>query len=161
MFLNCKTWFSFNYGTYKPAKLIAQATELGIKSLALTNINSTADCWDFVQKCQAVGIKPILGAEVSNANAFCYVLLAKNNAGLLAIHAFLSYHKQREIPFPERPHFTAQDVWVIYRYQESILQQALGAHELIGLDIQHLNNLTWQLQADSNKYVILHPVTYQ
>src|SRR5690606_5905637 len=58
-------------------------------------------------------------------------------------------------------HFTAQDVWVIYRYQESILQQALGAHELIGLDIQHLNNLTWQLQADSNKYVILHPVTYQ
>jgi DNA-directed DNA polymerase III PolC len=161
MFLNCKTWFSFHYGTYEPAKLIDQAYKLGIKSLALTNINSTADCWDFVRKCQEVGIKPIIGTEVRNEDIFCYVLLAKNNAGLLAIHTFLSYHKQKYIPFPARPSFTAQDVWVIYRYEEHILQQQLGAHELIGLDIPHLNNLTWQLHLDLDKYVILHPVTFQ
>src|SRR5690606_375492 len=31
----------------------------------------------------------------------------------------------------------------------------------IGLDIPHLNNLTWQLHLGLDKFVILHQVTYQ
>lgn len=161
MFLNCKTWFSFHYGTYEPAKLIEHASQLGVKVLALTNINSTADCWDFVYKCQKEGIKPIIGTEVRNEDTFCYVLLAKNNRGLMAIHDFLSTHKQQEMPFPARPSFVEEDVWVIYRYREELLGESFAANELIGLDIPHLTLLAWQKYVEMLPFVILHPVTYQ
>ncbi|WP_231561197.1 PHP domain-containing protein [Sphingobacterium sp. T2] len=152
--MNCKTWFSFHYGTYEPAKLIEHASQLGVKVLALTNINSTADCWDFVYKCQKEGIKPIIGTEVRNEDTFCYVLLAKNNRGLMAIHDFLSTHKQQEMPFPARPSFVEEDVWVIFRYREELLGESFAANELIGLDIPHLTLLAWQ------KYVEVLPFVH-
>ena len=68
MFLNCKTWFSFHYGTFPTKDLVDSAQSLGIKAMALTNINSTADCWDFVLKCQEANIKPIVGVEIRNEN---------------------------------------------------------------------------------------------
>ncbi len=48
MYLNCKTQFSFRYGTYKTEDLVLAARERGADMLALTNINNTADIWDFV-----------------------------------------------------------------------------------------------------------------
>ncbi|UIR56588.1 DNA polymerase III subunit alpha [Sphingobacterium sp. SRCM116780] len=161
MFLNCKTWFSFHYGTYSTKELIAHAVELEVKVLGLTNINSTADCWDFVMKCQEVQIKPIIGVEVRNENQFCYVLLAKNRQGLLAIHKFLSFHKQLKIPFPERPNFCLDHVWVIYRLGTHPQIEKLSEQELIGVDIADLNKLEWQESIDQHKYIMLHPVTYQ
>lgn len=162
MFLNCKSWFSFHYGTYSTKDLIAHAKSLDIKSLAITNVNSTADCWDFVLKCKGEGIKPIVGVEVRNGNQFCYVLLAKNNEGLLAIHAFLSYHKQQKLDFPEdKPNFCLDNVWVIYRCTPKRLEQKLGANELIGLDVDDLSKLNWQFAQSLDCFVVLHPVTYQ
>lgn len=161
MFLNCKSWFSFHYGTYSTKDLIAHAKELDVKTLAITNINSTADCWDFVLKCTKDGIKPIIGTEIRNGNQFCYVLLAKNNEGLLAIQVFLSYHKQQRKDFPDRPHFSLDNVWVIYRYSAQHLTMQLGQSELLGLDVDHLLQLNWQFALERDCFVILHPVTYQ
>lgn len=161
MFLNCKTWFSFHYGTYATKALVEHAELLGIKTLALTNINSTADCWDFVLKCREAQIKPIIGTEVRNGNRLCYVLLAKDNAGLHAIHRFLSYFKQRKIDFPERPDFPLDRVWVIYPYAAHPPIADLRSQELIGLDVGDTQKLDWQDQLDADCWVILHPVTYQ
>ena len=90
MYLNCKTYFSFRYGTFGTEELVRQAAELGIEQIALTNINNTCDAWDFVDYCRQYGIKPILGAEIRNGSELCYILLAKNNRGFEQINRFIS-----------------------------------------------------------------------
>ena len=161
MFLNCKTWFSFHYGTYPTKALLEKADLLGIKTLALTNINTTADCWDFVLKCQEKNIKPIVGVEIRNDNELCYILLAKNNEGLLAIHTFLSYYKQQKLDFPKRPNFDIENLWVIYPFQSHPDITSLKRQELIGLKKEDLNKLSWQDGLNSDCWVVLHPVTFQ
>jgi len=161
MFLNCKTWFSFHYGTFPTLDLVERAQLLGVKAMALTNINSTADCWDFVLKCQQSNIKPIVGVEIRNENDLCYILLAKNNTGLREIHSFLSFYKQRKLNFPKTIPFLSQDIWVIYSFDNHPEIETLGAHELIGLRIEDLNKLSWQDALHADCWVVLHPVTYQ
>ena len=73
MYLNCKTYFSFRYGTYGTEELIKEAVEKGITSLALTNINNTCDAWDFVDYCIENNIKPVIGTEIRNDEKFSYV----------------------------------------------------------------------------------------
>ena len=77
MYLNCKTNFSFRYGTFKTEELVNEAEALGVKAMAITNINNTCDVWDFVDHCLQAGIKAIAGAEIRNDNHFLYLLLAK------------------------------------------------------------------------------------
>ena len=100
MYINCKTFFSFRYGTYSTEQLVQAAVEKGISTLALTNINSTCDTWEFVKRCKNAGIKPIAGVEIRNGQKLLYILLAANNNGLTWIHRFLSYHLIKKIPFP-------------------------------------------------------------
>src|SRR5229473_5379379 len=90
MYLNCKTYFSFRYGTFATEELVKAGVEAGAMALALTNINGTSDAWDFVQFCRENGIKPILGAEIRNGNKLLYILLARNNKGFRWINEFLS-----------------------------------------------------------------------
>src|SRR5690554_6001170 len=113
MFLNCKTWFSYRYGTYKTEELVEQAVSMGLSCLGLSNINCTADVWDFVEFCRQAGIKPIVGCEIRNGNTFCYLLIAKNDRGLTYINRFLSTHLQENISFPDRPVFPG-DVYILY-----------------------------------------------
>lgn len=161
MFLNCKTWFSFHYGTYSTQGLVDRAKELDVNTLAITNINSTADCWDFVLKCQEAKIKPIIGTEVRNGHQFCYILLAKNNEGLLGIQTFLSYHNQQKKVFPDRPNFSLDNVWVIYPCKPQHLERSLLSNELIGLSIEDLTKLNWQTTMNRDCFVVMHSVTYQ
>ena len=78
MYLNCKTYFSFLYGTFSTGGLVAAALEHGVTSLALTNINATCDSWEFVKRCREAGIKPILGVEIRNADKLLYILISDN-----------------------------------------------------------------------------------
>ena len=101
MYLNCKTYYSFRYGTFSTEELVKTAVEKGITSLALTNINSTCDVWEFVKLSNHAGIKPIAGAEIRNGDKLLYILLAANNVGLTHIHEHLSEHLMAKKPFPE------------------------------------------------------------
>ena len=159
MYLNCKTNFSFRYGTFGTEELVKHASNLGISQLALTNINNTCDIWDFVDYCQDNQLKPIAGSEIRNGNDLCYILLAKNNRGFEQINRFLSEHLQDEKPFPKRPDIT--DIYCIYPFG-SIPVNELQAHELIGvqtIDINKLFGLSVQFHA--HKYVIRQPVSFQ
>lgn len=102
MYLNCKTYFSFRYGSFSTEELVKEGAESGATSLALTNINNTCDAWDFVQFCRDNNIKPILGAEIRNGHQLLYILLAANNRGLCWINEFLSKHLLADQPFPEK-----------------------------------------------------------
>ncbi len=165
MYINCKTYFSFRYGTLSAKELVKAAVELGVQSLALTNINATCDTWDFVQACRDEGIKPITGAEVRNEDRLLYILLAANNEGLGWINEFLSAHFLEKKPFPEKAmarHFftSLQDGFVIYP------PGAKGAGELfsnerIGVKPSGVNKLfTMELKKYPACFVICQPVTF-
>lgn len=160
MFINCKTWFSYRYGTFSTQDLVDAAAELGLASLGLTNINSTADMWDFVDFCREKKIKPIVGTEIRNEDRFCYLLIAKNDAGLLEINHFLSQHLQAERSFPARPECFSE-VLIIYP-SGSFAAQNLRTHEFIGVLASELNRIKKQeVEAFPKKYIIRHPVTFQ
>ena len=159
MYLNCKTYYSFNYGTYPTEELVKAAVEKNARCIAITNINNTSDVWDVVKHCRKYGIKPIAGVEIRNQGKFKYVLLAKNNTGLRDINRFLSQHLQQRLDFPDRPQL--QDVFIIYplEYKEP---SELTSYELLGVQATQINQLFGKpVQQYPDKYVILQPVTVQ
>ncbi|MCW3467690.1 DNA polymerase III subunit alpha [Chitinophaga nivalis] len=160
MYLNCKTFFSLRYGTMPASTLLEKAHELGITSLALTNINHTSDAWEFVAQCREYLIKPILGVECRNEHTFKYLLLARNQEGWYHINAFLSAYLQTEQPFPDTapvlPH-----TFVIYAWGNRS-PAALAPHELLGIRPREVNQLfRTDTAAIRDKLVIMQPVTFQ
>lgn len=159
MYLNCKTYFSYRYGTYSTEELVSQAAEQGVRSLALTNINGTPDTWDFVKFCRKAGIKPIIGAEIRNNHQFCYILLAKNENGLAGLNRFLSEHKRDKTPFPERPDL--DEIYIIYALG-TYAPEELKENELIGIKPSEVNKLfNSSPEKYPDKFVIRQPVTFQ
>jgi DNA-directed DNA polymerase III (polc) len=160
MYLNCKSYFSFRYGTYATEELVHAAVEHGADTIALTNINSTCDMWDFVDFCNQQNIKPVAGAEIRNEHEFLYILLAKNNSGINNINAFISQHLHKKIPFPPRPALD-DTVFVIYPLG-SIAVNQLGKNEVIGVQTTEVNKLFGiSVQNNPDKFVIRQPVTFQ
>jgi len=163
MYLNCKTYYSFRYGTISTAELVATAVDKGISSLALTNINSTCDAWEFVKLAREAGIKPIVGAEIRNEDQLLYILIAANNKGLAWMHNFLSEHLIQKKPFPESATFfnNPADGFILYPLPAKSLSQLLP-NEFIGVlpwEVNKLITLDWKNHKD--RIVVRQPVTFQ
>jgi DNA-directed DNA polymerase III PolC len=165
MYINCKTYYSFRYGTFATEELVNTAVNLGITSLAVTNINSTCDLWQFVKLCKEAGIKPIVGVEVRNEIKLLYILLAANNNGLAWINEFLSEHLIQKKDFPEKPtepfFLDLWDGFVIYPLNAKEPERLLP-NERIGVlpwEINKLFTINWEHYKD--KFVIRQPVTFQ
>src|ERR1035437_2483111 len=169
MYLNCKTYYSFRYGTFSTEELVNKALEEGISemsALALTNINSTCDAWEFVKLCWEKQIKPILGVEVRNEDKLLYILIAANNKGFAWINRFLSEHLINKTAFPEPnenpllfENYT--DGFVIYPLFAKDLS-LLNSNEKIGLlptEVNKLFSIHWKEHKE--KFVVRHPVTFQ
>jgi DNA-directed DNA polymerase III PolC len=163
MYLNCRTYFSLRYGTYSTEELVNTAVEHGVHTLALTNINVTCDCWDFVNYCRQKNIKPVVGAEIRNEDELLYILLAKNNNGFAAINEFLSYHLQHKKNFPAdaTSYFNRGDVFILYPFNRKPAHDLLP-DEYIGILASELNKLfgtNWK--EFEHKLVVRQPVTFQ
>lgn len=160
MYINCKSWFSLRYGTYKIEDLLNTAQKHGVTQLALTDINSTSHSWDFVEACEQRNIKPVTGAEIRNESRFLYILLACNNNGFAAINQFISVHIQQKRPFPDRASFSS-DVLVIYP-PDAVEVTSLAPNEYIGIQYTMLNKLYGvDMEKYGSRYVMQHPVTFQ
>jgi DNA polymerase-3 subunit alpha len=166
MYLNCKTNFSFLYGTFKTRELVETATAQGVTSLALTNINSTCDLWEFVKLCGKAHIKPVAGVEFRNGDKLLYILLAANNRGLAWIHSFLSEYLLEKKSFPEAGpelNFFADswDGFAIYPFGAKSPED-LVPNERIGLLPSELTKLfSIDLRMHAGRFVIRQPVTVQ
>ncbi|MBL7732297.1 MAG: DNA polymerase III subunit alpha [Chitinophagaceae bacterium] len=166
MFLNCKSFFSFQYGTFSTEELVQTAAALGVTTLALTNINGTFDTWAFVKHCREQGIKPVAGAEIRNDGKLLYILLAANNKGFAWINRFISDHLQNKKPFPvcagEVSFFTDEwDGFVIYPFGAKEPGD-LFANERIGIKASELTKLFRQdMNLWRDKLVVRQPVTFQ
>lgn len=166
MYLNCKTYFSLRYGTYNTEELVKAAADLGISTLALTNINATTDAWDFYKYCREQGIKPILGAEIRNQDSLCFILLAFTHSGFTRINEFLSAHLQSGEPFPENlpeaPIFpNAADGALILPFRPEPPER-LRENEYIGIRMHQIAKLfSYPVARYRDKLVVLHPVSFQ
>jgi DNA polymerase III alpha subunit len=161
-----KTYFSFKYGTFSTKELVKEGVESGVTALALTNINSTCDSWDFVQYCREEGIKPILGVEIRNENALLYILLAANNNGFHWINEFLSEHLLEKKVFPERagvsPFFSCPtDGYVIYPLFAKAAEELLENERIGVLPEEAGKLLRMPLNVHPGQWIIRQPVTFQ
>ncbi|RXJ52617.1 DNA polymerase III subunit alpha [Gelidibacter gilvus] len=161
MYLNCHTYYSLRYGTIKPEQLLAIASENGLQTLALTDINSTSACLDFVRLSSKYKIKSVLGIDFRNGVQQQFILIAKNNNGFKNINDYLSkFLHDSELEIPEiAPQL--EDVFVIYPYIHKKTYQ-LREHEFLGIkpkDLNHLKFSKWNTLR--NKLVVLKTVSFQ
>jgi len=154
-----------------PRALLEQANAMDIKSLALTDINHSGACQDFMRMAPKNGILPVIGVDFRNpgikkklndgvAWKQMYVALAKNNSGFCEINTHLSYHVQNKLPFDTiAPAF--EHAYVIYPL-DNYDGRKLGENELIGItqyDVNRFALTKWRVPA--KKIVILHTVTFR
>ena len=166
MYLNCKTYYSFKYGTFSTDELVKTAADKGVTSLALTNINTTCGAWEFVKACRENKLKPILGAEIRKADKLLYILIAANNHGFSWINKFLSEHLIGKKDFPEPSVDLAffengWDGFVIYPFGAKPYRD-LRLNERIGIQATEINKLFGTDCHDfEDKLIIRQPVTVQ
>lgn len=160
MYLNCHTFFSLRYGTLSPIQLVEVAVQLGLKSLALTDINNTSCALQFVQTCKAKGIKPILGIEFRDAqHKLLYIGLAQNNQGWENLCKLLttSNLQQKELPEVAPP---MDDVFILYAQPIRPLNM-MRPYEFISIRTEQLHALhSHILHKHQEKLVALQPLTF-
>ncbi len=79
--LHCHSYFSLLDGASSPEDLVAQAVDLGLAALALTDHDSLAGAVRFWNAARAANLHPIFGAEVTLEDGCHLTLLAETQAG--------------------------------------------------------------------------------
>jgi DNA polymerase-3 subunit alpha len=162
MYLNCHTYYSLRYGTIKPEQLLAVASENGVQTLALTDINSTSACLDVMRLSKKYKIKPVLGVDFRNGVQQEFILIAKSNWGFQNINSYLSrFLHDDTLKIPERPDSNLEDCFVIYPYHKG-KHFTLKTNEFLGIAPEDLNQLKfskWNLLRE--KLVVLKTVSFQ
>ncbi len=162
MYLNCHTYYSLRYGTIKPEQLLAIASENGVQTLALTDINTTSACLDIVRLSKKYKIKPVLGVDFRNNAEQQFILIAKNNNGFQNINDYLStFLHNQDLKIPERPDEILDDCFVIYPFQKG-KNFKLKTNEFLGIapkDLNHLKFSKWNQFRE--KLVVLKTVSFQ
>jgi error-prone DNA polymerase len=79
--LHTHSYYSLLDGVPSPEALLDRAAELGLTALALTDHDATYGLASFYVHAKAIGLKPILGAEVTLEDGSHLTLLAETNTG--------------------------------------------------------------------------------
>ncbi|MDP5231081.1 MAG: DNA polymerase III subunit alpha [Cellulophaga sp.] len=163
MYLNCHSYYSLRFGTFSEVELLKMAQAYGITSLALTDINNTSACLNFIRKAPEFGIKPIVGIDFRNGAEQLYVGLAKNNQGFQELNAFLSSYSHHSKPLPiVAPEFSKS--FIIYPFEKVLQLEKVDfkAHEYIGVSIENLRRLPFsKYKTYTDKLVIQQTVTFR
>ena len=160
MSLSCHTYYSYKYGTLSIENLLNEARSKGLKTLALTDINSTSACLDFIRLSPQQGIKPVVGIDFRKGAKQQFVGIAKNNQGFRELNEYLSHYLHTGIPMPPRaPRF--ENAFIIYPFSTtpySILQP----NEFLGVRCSELGKFRFSPWSNTQgKVVILQSVTFR
>ncbi|UAM98411.1 DNA polymerase III subunit alpha [Polaribacter litorisediminis] len=161
MYLNCHSYYSLRYGTFSEVALLQLAVENNVDGIALTDINNTSACMNFVQQAKKFNIKPIVGIDFRNGNTQQFVAIAKNNDGFENINRYLSSFLTAKTKIPDQPK-TLENTYIIYPF-EKVLELNLTSfaeNECIGISIAEINKLRFSyLKKYKDKLVIQQQVT--
>lgn len=159
MYLNCHSYYSLRYGTLPLDRLVQSASDLGIGTLALTDINNSMGIIDFVQECGKKGVRPVAGIEFRDGNRLLYIGIAANNEGFKELNDFLSGHNINGTSLPDRPPVFS-NCYFIYPFGR-FCPSELRDNEFTGIRTQELSLL---LSSDyrhrQEKLVNLSSVTF-
>lgn len=160
MYINCHTYYSLRYGTIKPEDLLALAAKNGLRTIALTDINNTSACLDFVRLSTKHNIKPVLGIDFRNGADQQFILLAKNNSGFQQINTYLAtFLHDKTLKIPKQSKFI-EDSFVIYPFEKG-KNYTLKNNEFLGVKPKDLNRLKFsKWNTKREKLVMLHPISF-
>ena len=141
-------------------ELLKYAQLQGVTSMALTDINNTSGCLDFLRLAPKYAVKPLVGIDFRNGNQQLFTGIAKNNDGFRELNEFLTYYRTRHQPLPEKaPQFL--NCFIIYPWQKGV-SSTLSPHEYIGLKKEDITAFSlYGSQADKNKIVAWAPATFR
>ncbi|HPK10989.1 MAG TPA: PHP domain-containing protein, partial [Saprospiraceae bacterium] len=164
MYLNCHSYYSLRYGIISEKEIVEFAQAQKIPKIALTDINNTSGCLNFVRLAQKVGINPVIGVDFRTGAQQNFVALAKNNQGFKEINDFLSFHSHHKIEIPQKaPLF--KEVFIIYPFSKIDLTQIdnLQPNEYIGIHHTELNKLTFTdiEKSYAHKLIALNSCTFR
>jgi len=160
MFLNAHSWFSFKYGVMKPEVLLEEAQKSGVRTLALTDIHSTAGIPDFVRLAESHGIRPVAGIEFRQGPRPLYIGIAKNNDGFQQLNELLSPHLLDGEALPPQEPPELSDAFFILPFSTPL--RMLLPNERIGIRPSDLTRLPFSPWARRpRELVALLPVTFQ
>ena len=158
MYINCRTYYSFKYGTMSPEQLLQEAQQKGISCLVLTDINNTSGVLDFFRLAPKYNVKPIAGIDFRNGHEQKFNGIAKNIDGFKELNDFLSEHLRYKKEFENlAPNFS--NSFVIYPFANA--PQKLRHNEYIGIKASDFNKLIFSdVRIHQDKFAALHPVTF-
>ena len=144
-------------------ELCELARDNGIQQLALTDINNTSACLEFIKANKASDIKALTGIDFRNAAKQQYVGIAKNNEGYRQLNEHLSeyIHTQKDFP-AEAP--LLPDCFIIYPLEKVISdkKEDFQENEFIGVSIESLRKLKFSAYKKlEDKLVILQTVSFR
>ncbi len=142
MFLNCHSYFSFQYGTLSITALFDEAKRHDVRKLVLTDINNTSGYIELLriarERRAEWDLEVIVGIEFRRDDRLMYIGIARNNAGFEELNRFLSRCNLNSQPIPPKaPHF--ENSYVIYP-MENVPDQ-LRDHEYVGIKPHQLNRI--------------------
>ena len=156
----CHSYYSLRYGVLSIEELIATAGNMGISTLALTDINNSTGIPYFVKNCEKEGIKPVAGIEFRHGDRHLYTGIARNNEGLRELNEFLSHHNITKTPLPfPAPEFN--EAYIIYSL-DNYTERKLRENERINIKPAEVNRLLSQAkQLDINKLVGFQYISFK
>lgn len=159
MYLNCHSYHSLRYGTIPLDELVAQASRYGVKSMALTDINTVTGIYDFIKACGEAKISPLVGMEFRDNNMKRFIGIARNADGLAEMNRFRTNHNFDGTPLPlYAPAF--ENSYVIYTME--LAPEMLRENEFIGIRPEQLSLLYHEKWKEKiSKMVVLQPVTFR
>lgn len=163
MLLNCHSFFSLRYGLIPEEELLKMSQENGYRSIALTDINNTSACLNFIRMAPKYGIKPIVGIDFRNGNEQQFVGIAKNNAGFQEINAYLSEHTHAKKAFGNHAP-ASENTAFIYPFEKlaKTKKSHFSNNEYIGVSKDQLNRLRFSpLVQHIDKIVVLEPLSFR
>ncbi len=163
MYLNCHSFYSLRYGTFSEKELLEMAVTNQVSTLALTDINNTSACLNFIRLSAQYNIRPIIGIDFRNNAEQLYIGLAKNNIGFQELNTFLSLHSHNKKPFPLQAPLL-EHAAIIYPFEQALLitKENFLPHEYIGVSLKDLRKINYsKLYKLKDKLVIQQAVTFR
>ena len=163
MYLNCHSYYSLRYGAMSEVDLLEYAQRMQVQSIALTDINNTSACLNFIRKAKTYDIKPLVGIDIRNDMQSCFVVIAKNNDGFREMNDYLSAHLTQKKRFELRaPSF--ENCFVIYPFEQALYHEIddLAKNEFIGISLAEAQKVGFsKFSKQPDRLVILQTVSFR
>jgi DNA-directed DNA polymerase III PolC len=137
--LRVRSYYSLLQSTASPSALCRRAKELGYSGFALTDRDNLYGIWDFLKSCRGEGLRPIVGADISEPDSGKMVTcLVQNPEGYANLCRLLTRRHMAESfkladdlpPFADGLLVLCRDVLLLagYRRRDIAVAADLGAY---------------------------------